>query len=97
MSEIDFNTLIKNYEMCKKCNRQTSGIDDFKNAKGKLLKTCNKCRKSVQNCVDKKRGLTNKEQICLLKDILKLCDITTILNEKDNTLTEKEKIYLNNI
>ena len=67
------------YKRCRNCNRQTEGIQDFKNLKtGKITKTCIKCRNSVIKSLQKrasegktKKKITMREKMEVLNNIIK--------------------------
>lgn len=75
MDEKNYNELYSNYLMCRNCNRETAGIEDYKSNKtGKVTKTCKKCRSSVLKSQAKKsdvKPLTLKKQIDIMKNALK--------------------------
>lgn len=75
MTEINYNEAYKNYEICRNCNRSTPEDDAYKSKKGKIVKTCNKCRASVLKSLAKKdipgrRKMTLREQNNRMKIML---------------------------
>jgi len=94
MTEKNYNELYSTYLLCRNCNRETSGIEDYKSSKtGKITKTCVKCRSCVLKSQAKKsdaRPLTLKKQIAIMKIALKGLETQTIdeLYEKQPRLKE---------
>lgn len=96
MTTTDRQLEYSKYLRCRKCNRKTEGIEDFKSLRGeKITKTCIKCRKCVlksqkESVKPRKKKLTNPQKIEKLLLLLSNIDDKIINKEKDKDLL---KIY----
>jgi hypothetical protein len=69
-TNIDYNTEYIEYKRCRSCNRETRGIEDFKNIRSeKITKTCIICRKSVYASLKKKPRPKPINKITMRKSI----------------------------